>query len=279
MFKANYHTHCNFCDGRDEAEEYVKAAIKEKMTELGFSSHSPLPFSTTYAVKIEKFSNYIRRIKTLQDKYRKEIKIYLGLEVDYLPSIKTFQDSLDFRTFLDYTIGSVHYVKQLSSGYPWPVDSDDELFQRGINEIFKGNIQEVVENYYSLVREMVQKETYDIIGHLDLIKKNNAGKKYFSEEENWYKNAIKETLSVIEKKSPLLEVNTSGIRKPAGVIYPSPWILRQCKELNIRLMVNSDAHIPEELTFHFSEVYSLLREIGYAEVYHLTDRGWEGVKI
>lgn len=279
MFKANYHTHCNFCDGTGDPEDYIISAIREGLLEIGFSSHSPLPFSNTYAIASDQFQNYIDKIKLLREKYRENIKILLGMEVDFLPPIKDFLLPFSSHPDLDYKIGSVHYVGCDNSGKPWPVDSDDELFRKGLNEIFGGNIQKAVEEYYALIRQMAGEKQFDIIGHLDLIKKNNFEQKYFSEKESWYQETVYETLKVISDHDWIIEVNTGGLRKPIAAMYPAHWILRKCKELNIKLMVNSDAHMPQQVSSHFAEVQYLLQYIGYREIYHLVDGTWEPVSI
>lgn len=279
MFKANYHTHCNFCDGAGEPEDYIVSAIKEELCEIGFSSHSPLSFPNTYAIASDQFQHYINKIKCLKEKYRESIKILLGMEVDFLPSIKNFILSFSSHPDLDYRIGSVHYVGSDSSGHPWPVDGDDELFKKGLEEIFGGNIRKAVEDYYALIRQMAGEKQFDIIGHLDLIKKNNFEQKYFSEKESWYQEAVYETLKVISDNDWIVEVNTGGLRKPIAAMYPSHWILRKCKELDIKLIVNSDAHSPEQVSSHFTEVHYLLQYIGYNEIYHLSEGKWEPVSI
>jgi histidinol-phosphatase (PHP family) len=279
MFKSNYHTHCNFCDGKGEPEDYITSAIREGLSEIGFSSHSPLPFPSGYTIASEQFQNYVDAIKCLKEKYRQNIKILLGLEVDFLPQITDFQLSFLNSPDLDYKIGSVHYVGCHSSGKPWPVDGDDELFKRGIDEIFEGNIQKSVENYYTLVRQMAMEKQFDIIGHLDLIKKNNFEQKYFSEKELWYQETVSETLKVIAEYDWIVEVNTGGLRKPIASIYPSHWILRKCKDLKIKLMINSDAHSPEQVCSNFPEVHYLLQYIGYKEIYHLSEGKWEAVSL
>jgi histidinol-phosphatase (PHP family) len=279
MFEANYHTHCKFCDGQGEPEDYVIEAINLGMKEIGFSSHGPLPsgITNTYCIKSELFSEYVKTIRDLKIKYIDKIKIFLGLEVDFVPGIENFQ--APFLSELDYTIGSVHYVERDSSGNYWPVDADDELFCRDVNEIFGGKIQSSVEAYFSLVRQMASEKKHDIIGHLDLIKKNNFNGKYFDEKERWYRNSVLETLAVIKEFDWIVEVNTAGLRRPVKEIYPSPWIIKKCKELNIKFIVNADAHRPKDLMKDFSYGYDLLKEMGYREVYHLAEKGWQGISL
>ena len=44
----NYHTHTNYCDGKNTAEEIVKKAIELGLSELGFSGHSYTDFDLDF---------------------------------------------------------------------------------------------------------------------------------------------------------------------------------------------------------------------------------------
>ncbi|RMF87332.1 MAG: histidinol-phosphatase HisJ [Nitrospinota bacterium] len=279
MIRSNYHTHCVFCDGKGDPEEYVKRAIGQGMTALGFSCHAPLPFPNAFAMPAENFPAYVSRIKALQQQYRDILPIFLGLEVDFIPGIESFQTTFSSSPALDYTIGSVHYVDLDEEGNPWPIDSDEATFARGIATIFHGEVRPAVERYYALIRQMVEERTHDVVGHLDVIKKYNHQQRYFSEEESWYRAAVEETLAVLAASSMIVEVNTAGLQKPVGEMYPSRAILKRCRELDIRVMINSDAHTPAHLQAHFAEAASLLQEIGYREVYQRTLNGWEAVPL
>ena len=67
-FKANFHTHSNFCDGKCTAEEMVIAAIEKGFDTLGFSSHCihPLnpdfykPFDDIWHIPTTEIQNYIK---------------------------------------------------------------------------------------------------------------------------------------------------------------------------------------------------------------------------
>ena len=66
MTGLNFHTHSHFSDGSDAPEEYIKAAIRQGMHAIGFSDHAPLPFSTPFALPLEKLDDYVRQIRSLQ---------------------------------------------------------------------------------------------------------------------------------------------------------------------------------------------------------------------
>jgi histidinol-phosphatase (PHP family) len=273
MIRANYHTHCSYCDGGGLPEDFVKESVARKMAALGFSCHAPLPFPNAFTMAVEKLGEYVSTVQELKRKYAGDICVYLGLEIDFIPGLETFQSSFS-ALGLEYSIGSVHYVDCDEQGNPWAIDADLETFADGMTGVYHGNGRAAVERYYALVREMVQETRHDMVGHLDIIKKNNGSGRFFSEDAPWYDAAVEETLALIAEKSRIVEVNTAGLRKRVG-LYPSVDILKRCKEFNILLTINSDAHQPADVDADYPEVRDLLLSIGYKEIYQLTPHGWE----
>ena len=92
-------------------EDYVKKAIALGFEALGFSGHAPVPMENSFAILPEELNDYGNAIKFLKQKYSNQIKIFLSLEIDYIP--KVIEDFSIFKKQLelDYTIGSVHLVK------------------------------------------------------------------------------------------------------------------------------------------------------------------------
>lgn len=277
---ANFHTHCHLCDGVGEPQQYVAEAIKQEVTALGFSSHAPLPFTTTWTMPPELLADYCQLVRALQEGHAERLPIFLGLEIDFIPGV-TSPRAPRFEPYrLDYTIGSVHFVGRDHEGVPWTVDGDPDSFARGLDKAYGGDIRRVVESYYHLVREMAQTACPDVIGHLDVIKKNNPGERYFSEGAGWYREAVFETLEAIAASSAIVEVNTGGIaRKRTTALYPSPWILQRCLALKIPLTLSADAHTPEHVVAGFDEAAASLREIGFRELYTLGAEGWYAVSL
>jgi len=271
----NFHTHSAFDDGNVVLEEYVKEALKQNVAILGFSSHNPLPFSVDWVLKKEDYEKYCKTVRNLSEKYKDKIRILLGLEMDFLPSIKSFyKEGIDLSA-LDFHIGSVHFVNFFEDNKGWAIDESQEDFEKGLDEIYGGDIKKVVEDYYKLIREMLKLENPDIVAHLDLIKMHNKNEKYFSEEENWYRQAVLDTLKVVAKSHSILEVNTGGIaRGKIDSLYPSNWIIEEAYNMRIPITISSDAHRPEQITAKFKEAALLLNSIGYKEVYILHKKTW-----
>lgn len=254
MLDSNYHTHSHFCDGSGSLEEYVIRAIDNKMRCIGFSSHAPLPYSNTLMQRND-LDKYIQEIKFLQKKYVEKIKILLGLEIDYIPNIMHPKDYE-----LDFKIGSVHYIDFFDNGDIFGIDKTEEIFLKGLKEIFDNDMQKLCTRYFELVRDMLVLGNVDIVGHFDKIKKYHN----FPETENWYKNEIINTLEVIKKSNAIIEINTRGLYKEKiPCLYPSEWVVKLVKEMGIPVVVNSDAHSVAELTNNFDYAEKMLTDLGF----------------
>lgn len=264
MSFSNFHTHCYFCDGAGDPEEYVTEAISNSFTDLGFSSHAPLPFSNSWTMKEENLKEYCSKINSLKIKYRDKLNIYLGLEIDYIHNL-TNPTATKFEALnLDYTIGSVHMLKNEKDNCYLAVDGSEDEYIRLIKDGFHGDIKAFVHAYYTAIRNMVERHTPTIVGHLDLIKKHNKNNKYFDELEDWYKAEIIHTLNVISSSNAILELNTGGkVRGYTSDFYPSNWILEHCMTLNIPIILNSDSHNPKFVNAYFDSASTLLKKYGY----------------
>ena len=271
---ANYHTHSTYCDGRNTLREMIEASKARNISILGFSSHAPLPFDCSWCMKKEKLSGYLTEIENLKTDYP-GIQIFKGLEVDYIPNTVSCKD---FEKMLDYTIGSIHFVEQLDNGQRWEIDGPHHLFEEGLHRIFKSNIKDTIHRYFELTREMIEVAPPEIVGHLDKIKIQNIGNKFFNESDDWYRQEVIRTLNVIKSRELIVEVNTRGIyQKKSANTYPSPWILRLMLEKEIPVTINSDAHNESDLVSKFSQTATLLLALGYKKLRILREGTWENL--
>ncbi len=278
--KFNLHTHTKYCDGSKDAEDMIKAAIKFDYQVIGISSHGPLPFESDWTMKKEDLYSYIEEINNLKKKYKREIKILLGLELDYIPGYKL--DYIDKKIFksLDYWIGSIHFLGQYKNKKYWTVDYDLSELKRGIQESFEGDVEKAVTQYYKYMEDMVENYKPHIIGHLDLIKKNNKDSTLFSEKELWYRKSISSLLSKIEKSNTVVELNTGGkYRGYTEDYYPSTWILEEIKNRDIPITISRDAHDIDSLDFEYEDSIKLLKKIGFNNIYYNDGKKWEKIDI
>ena len=223
MQYSNYHSHCNFCDGRSYPEDFVKFAIRYGFRAYGFSSHSPLPFETCWNMSKDDMDEYLTEIARLQKKYASQLEIYVGLEINYLD--KSYNASIPyFRNLpLDYRIGSIHFlpvVYPLAEENMMCIDGSFHDFSYGVDCYYGGDIKRLVKHYYQSSCDMVEAGGIDIVGHLDKIYMNGQRCAEFSLEADWYRNALFEYLDLIAEKGLYCRNQHQKLCQKAGIISP-----------------------------------------------------------
>lgn len=262
----NFHSHSLHCDGKEPLEEYVKAAIEKKFKHLGFSAHSPLPFPNEWSLTPESFKQYVQNARHLIEKYKDDIQLHLGLEIDYIPGHSEDFEGFMRNTPLDYNIGSIHLVRHEESGKIWFIDGPVEGYINGVNDIFKGDFREAVTAFYRQTIDMVKTQRPQIIGHIDRVKMHNK-QRWFSTHEKWYQDLVEETLQVVAEHGCIVELNTRGVYSgKTDEFFPSDDVMQKCLEMDIPVMVNTDAHHPSQLDMLFTEGHNRLKEIGFKSV-------------
>lgn len=253
LTKVSLHNHSLYSrDSTDNPESYIKEAIKQDLEIIGLSEHCPLPFFFPHCgIEKEKIPDFFREMNLLKKKYQRQIKVLTGMEIDYLHFNLPFSLSI-LNLPLDYMIGSVHFLKV--KGQRITVDLNKEEFERILKTIFDNKISAFCQSYYQTITALVKLRKFDIIGHLDLIKKFNKDDKYFSEKENWYQKIIDKIIKEIKENQIIVEVSTAGLRKLVGKIYPSPWIVEKLISNKIPLIFSADAHKASLITDHFPDL-------------------------
>lgn len=260
----NYHTHTFFCDGSDEPVKYVQEALNNGFKALGFSGHAPVPFENSFAIREDKLNDYLTAVKSLKEQFSDRIELLLSLEIDFIPGITKRFSAFVSECDLDYSIGSVHLVKSSHSDELWFIDgSEQKTYDKGVNELFAGDIKRAVKAYFLQINQMIETENPDIIGHFDKIKMHNAGR-WFNESDKWYTDLVKETITLMAEKDSIVEVNTRGVYKGrCNSFFPGLPELRFLREKRVRLITSSDAHKPDELTLGLDDANAMVISLGY----------------
>jgi histidinol-phosphatase (PHP family) len=255
----DYHLHTKLCGHAEgEMEEYVEFALKLGLKEIGFSDHSPLLHlkDPSLSMSEEQFPEYIEEVERLQKRYS-GIKIKLGLEVDFVPEKVEALARLISSYEFDYVYGSIHFLGN------WLVDHP--AYQA---EFKNRNIFQVYEEYFSLVQSAAKSGLFDLIAHLDVVKKFN----YRPAED--ITEILEKTTEVLKGSGVGIEVNTAGLRKPCQEIYPALNLLKMCARKEIPVVLGSDAHRKEEVGFAFDQARDLLRAAGYKKLAQFEKRKW-----
>ncbi len=257
--KCSIHTHTTFCDGKDTAEDMVISAIQCGCNCIGFSGHSYIdyPNSLDWTMSPEIQKKYVQEIGRLKEKYNGKIDILLGIEQDYFsePLVDTY----------DYIIGSVHATEKC--GVRLDVDATPQILSNGIEELYHGDVMELIRDYYALVSNVVEKTKCDIIGHFDVITKFNNKYPFVDTCSKEYREIAFDALDCLIKKDKIFEINTGAISRGwRDLPYPEDFLLRRIAQKNANVIITSDAHSKQTITFGFDNAIEYAKFCGIKEI-------------
>lgn len=250
----DYHTHtylCKHASGRPE--EYLEAAEKNGLSELGVADHCPWPegFDPRWRMTVSEYPLYRDIVGKLKAQSSK-VKIRYGIEIDWVPGrMDETYNNIKNEAF-DYILGSIHYIDDFAFDNPelLPVwkkkETPDFVWNR----------------YAGLLADFINSYDYDIIGHADLPKKFG----YYPSSMKKFHSLMHEAFRAAAKKNMAIEINTSGLRKPVKEFYPSLELLKIAKESGLALTLGSDAHAPKDVAADFSAAVELAKTAGYTEL-------------
>ena len=248
----DYHTHSILSDGKDSYEEMVRVAITKGLDEIGFSDHVCLK-PVDWAISLIDIPVMTEQILDLKLKYKGQIKIRYGIEMDYFPGVDTELKELIESLPVDYVIGSVHFIGD------WNFDTDQSLYGKWPNDQLYGE-------YFVLIQKAAASGLFDIIGHLDIIKK------FRIYPESNQSKLFEDTIKIIKKHDLVVELNTGGIDRPCADFSPGLKLLEMCYRHNVPVTLCSDAHNAYQIARHFKSAIDLLTQIGYQEIVGFKNR-------
>ena len=251
----NYHTHtfrCGHAVGTDE--EYVINAIKIGIKELGFSDH--IPFKGFHYPRIrmdyEMLDDYISSINALKEKYKDQIKIYVGFEAEY------------YREFKDYYKEILDKVDYLICGQHFALESIENKTHVG----FLKNDKDAVIDYVDRVVEAIESGLFKYIAHPDFILFPYTYRDAFIESQ------MRRICEASERCHIPLEVNLEGINKQIKndligkeLFYPFDYFWNIAKEYDIDVIIGADVHVPEDfLSDHDKYGYDIIKRFNLNHV-------------
>lgn len=253
MIYADYHMHTPLCGHAiGSPEEYVKTAIQVGLKEMGFSDHAPMVHQRMPGITMDfhELPTYQQMIEDVKGRFSSQINIKVALEADFLPGYEAKTKEIISSYPYDYIIGSVHFIDN------WAFDDPDPK----VKEYWKiYNVNDVYRKYYALLRQSAKTGFFQIIGHPDLPKKFGARPTEDLTEE------IKATAKVFKETGVAIEINTAGLRKPIGEMYPAFNCLKIYCEMGVPLTFGSDSHDPKDVGRDFDKAIDLAKSVGYTE--------------
>lgn len=260
----DYHLHTPLCGhAGGTMREYVQAAVARGLSEIGFADHLPLLTrrDPSLTMSQEELPLYIEEIESLRKEFP-EISIRAGIEADFFPALVEETAALIERYPFDYVIGSVHFL----DGWGF----DDPRGRAG----YEGRRPlDVYEEYFETLIGAAESRLFDVIAHPDLIKKYDY--RADGDVSHLYERAAK----AIAESGAAVEINTAGLRKPIGEIYPVLEFLVLCRESGAPVAFGSDAHAPQDVGRDFGAALKLARDAGYSRMAKFSSRRIELIDI
>lgn len=150
----NYHTHTfRSHHASGTPEEYVLRAIENGIKYMGFSDHVPMLFDdgkqTGHRIPIDEGKAYVDEIKALAKKYKKQIYIKVGFEVEYYTRYfdKVLQNAIEWGA--DYMILGPHFAAPENEGNQHSIKETTDI--RILKEFVNNVISAMSEGVFSYI--------------------------------------------------------------------------------------------------------------------------------
>src|SRR5699024_5218917 len=212
---------------------------------------------------------YFESLNVLIEEFSPDIEVLRGFEIEVVPHSEWVSIMQEYRERYDveYVVGSVHYVDNLS------IDSFQEPFETALDTF--GGLEGLACAYYERVADMVFRCEPEIVGHLDLIRK--FGVRYGDVDTPAIRSAARTALEEIRLRGGILDVNTSPYRRGFSHPYPAPWIVEMARDMTIPFTFGDDSHDVSDVNSHLDDARKYLISLGVNEVTHLR-RGNDGIE-
>jgi histidinol-phosphatase (PHP family) len=248
---ADLHVHTSRCGhARGTPEEYVQRAVDLGLSAIGFADHLPLTDreEPTLTMSTEDLPGYVAEIRELAERAPSGTSIHLGIEADYIPGTEEAVARMLARHPFDYVLGSVHFLDDWAFDHPGQRDRYEGL-----------DVDAFWGEYFDTLSQAVSSGLFDVVAHADLAKKFDV----FPSRD--MRGQYEELARTVARANMAVELNTAGLHKPVGEVYPGRDLLHAFHSAGVPITFGSDAHAPEEVGRDFDRAVALAREVGYRD--------------
>ncbi|MDX9975940.1 MAG: histidinol-phosphatase [FCB group bacterium] len=216
------------------------------------------------------FDAYARETETVVREYEGRLEVLRGFEIEVVPHDRYVEPMLELRRrhAFDYVVGSVHHVDDI------PIDGPKEDFDSALRRF--GSLESLTLRYFEQVTEMIRAIRPEVVGHLDLIRKNAP--RDFPLDTPPIRRAAEAALVAAKDCGAVLDLNTAGYRKGLGSPYPAPWIVRLAAEMGLDFCFGDDSHCAADVGAGVDEARRYLLDNGVTSIAYWT-RGPDGLRL
>lgn len=264
-----------FCHhATDSLEEIIQLYIAKQFPWVGITEHSPAisdellypdqrAAGLTPEFLFNRFADYMKECRRLQQKYRPQIRIFAAMEIETYSGYEEFIPSLINRFKPDYIVGSVHFVGDM--GFDYSKEQYDQTVEK------MGGIDQLYCKYFDLQYEMIKLLQPSVVGHFDLIRIFDPGYKERLLQPD-IMDRIKRNLQLIQELDLIMDFNLRSLLKGADEPYISQVILEMALELGISIVPGDDSHGLTSVGANMEKAIAILEELG-------CDTSWQQPKL
>lgn len=227
---SNYHTHtsrCHHASGADE--EYVKYAIAEGVSVLGFSDHAPMLYGGGYESYYKmlpcELPEYVSSIDTLRRRYSDKIKIHIGLETEHYPSLWDSSIAFWSQYPIEYLILGQHFVNEETDSIPDPAtrpSSDKARITKYVDGVIRG----------------IDTGRITYVAHPDILN-------YTGGDVGFYCDEMGRLIDAIARRGMPIEYNLLGMVCRRN--YPRREFFEEVRKKGAKIILGCDAHEPHRV--------------------------------
>jgi histidinol-phosphatase (PHP family) len=250
------HVHTRWSHDSDvELDDHARRAVDLGIAELAITDHVDFaPSAPGYGSST--FAERERAVREAALRWADEgLAIRFGAEITWDSAwAEDIRRHLDANAY-DFVIGSVHIYR------------DSPYAAANVAGWVAGrSLAQIVAPYFAEVRAAARSGLFDVIGHLDFVKRflvPHVTAADLADAPELYEPMLDALLD----SGTGLEVNTSGLRSPAEETFPSSAIVaRFHAKGGTAVTVGSDAHLVDSLAWALQDGYDSARDAGFTEL-------------
>lgn len=278
----------------------VLAACAARDVVPGIREHAPLP--ARYRLGPDGEYLFCMREDEV-DTFLDELEgtgVAVGLEVDHLDGHEAETQAIVLDLFararargipIGGLTGSVHFIPGRVLDLDPSIDKGniphilcDYLESIMVAHIADRGARATVEDYFGAVRRLIRTGFYDVVGHLELLRKWErrapaGASSLYAEVEDIYAEELEATIRLAAEADIILEYNTSGRDVLLGRPYLSDEAVEACVRHGVKLALSSDTHLPKHVGRYFPEAVETLRRLGVRTLYAVRERARIAIPI
>ena len=264
-YRQDYHIHTGFSSDSSESMRAIcKVAIDRGIDEIAITDHldfGPCDSNEPFATQA-----YLEAIQACRAEYGTRLQVRAGIEIGESHLFPNGAAEVLGTGDFDFVLGSAHYADGMQPAW------SEEYFEQPLRQAY--------EAYFRQVVDLAANGDFDVLSHLDLVKRDarRFGKPY--DGPGPYADMIRAALRALVERGKGMELNTSPLRRGQPEPCPSMEILRWYRELGGEILtLGSDAHSAEFVGCDLDVALEMARAAGFRRLATFSHRemAWRGV--